>query len=92
MSPNILADYHLRLGIGLARFGNFDRADAELTESLKVAKANQLHEFEFRIERIRTGLRSCEALDVAERDQAAKPPAPDSELAAVCAALTSLTP
>jgi tetratricopeptide (TPR) repeat protein len=92
MSPNILADYHLRLGIGLARFGNFDRADAELTESLQVAKANQLHEFEFRIERIRAGLRSCEALDVAERDQAANPPAPDSELAAVCAALTSLTP
>lgn len=91
MSPNILADYLLRLAIGLARFGHFDRVDAELTRALQVAQAHQLHEFEFRIERIRAGLRSCEALDMAEHDEAAKPPAPGSELGAVCVALTSLT-
>jgi tetratricopeptide (TPR) repeat protein len=91
MSPNILADYLLRLAIGLARFGHFDRADAELTRALQVAQTHQLHEFEFRIERIRAGLRNCEALDLTEHDEAAKPPAPGSELGAVCAALTSLT-
>jgi tetratricopeptide (TPR) repeat protein len=91
MSPNILADYLLRLGIGLARFGHFDRGDAELTQALQVAQAHHLHEFEFRIERIRAGLRNCEALDLVEHDGAAKPPAPGSKLEAVCAALTSLT-
>jgi tetratricopeptide (TPR) repeat protein len=91
MSPNILADYLLKLGIGLARFGHFERAEPELTRAFEVAKAHHLHEFEFRIERIRAGLRSCEALDLAEHDEAAKSPASGSELGAVCAALTSLT-
>ena len=91
MSPNILADYLLRLGIGLARFGHFERAEPELTRALEVAQAHHLHEFEFRIERIRAGLCSCEALDLAEHDEAAKRPAPGSELEAVCAALSSLT-
>jgi tetratricopeptide (TPR) repeat protein len=91
MSPNILADYLLRLAIGLARFGHFERAEPELSRALEVAQAHHLHEFEFRIERIRAGLRNCEALDLAEHDEAAKPPTPGSELGAVCAALTSLT-
>ncbi len=91
MSPNILADYLLKLGIGLARFGQFDRAESELTQALRVAQAHRLHEFEFRIERIRAGLRDCEALDVAEHDAEAEPPAPGSELGAVSAALASLT-
>jgi tetratricopeptide (TPR) repeat protein len=91
MSPNILADYLLRLGIGFARFGHYDRADAALRQALQVAQAHRLHEFEFRIERIKAGLRNCVALDMAEHDEAAKPPASGSELGAVCAALTSLT-
>jgi hypothetical protein len=91
MSPNILADYLLRLAIGLARFGQFDRAAADLTQALQVAQTHHLHEFEFRIERIRAGLRNCEALDLVEHDEDAKPPAPGSELEAVCTALTSLT-
>ncbi len=91
MSPNILADYLLRLGIGLARFGQFDRAAADLTQALQVAQTHHLHEFEFRIERIRAELRNCEALDLVEHDEDAKPPAPGSELEAVCTALTSLT-
>ncbi len=91
MSPNIVADYLLKLGIGLARFGQFDRAETELTHALQVAQAHQLHEFEFRIERIRAGLGDCVALDVAEPDAETEAPAPRAELGAVSTALTSLT-
>lgn len=91
MAPNILTDYLLKLGIGLARFGQFDRAEAELNEALVTAQAHRLHEFEFRIERIRAGLRDCEALEVSEHDTEAEPPAHESALKAVSAALASLT-
>lgn len=91
MAPNILTDYLLKLGIGLARFGQFDRADAELTTATDVARAHGLHEFEFRIERIRAGLRDCAALDLAEPDTEAEPAALGSRLETVSAALISLT-
>ena len=55
MAPNHLADYHLKVGIGLARFGQVDRAAVELRHALGVARAHGLHEFEFRIERILSG-------------------------------------
>jgi tetratricopeptide (TPR) repeat protein len=90
MSPNILADYLLKLGIGMARFGQFDRAETELTHALQVAQAHQLHEFEFRIERIRAGLGDCVGLDVAEHDAETEAPVPRAELGAVSTALTSL--
>ena len=91
MAPNILTDYLLKLGIGLARFGLFDRAVTELDQALRVAQAHRLHEFEFRIERIRAGLRDCEALEMAEHDTEAEPTAHRSTVAAVSAALASLT-
>jgi tetratricopeptide (TPR) repeat protein len=59
MQPNQLVDYHLKLGIGLARFGRFDRSTGEMQLALDVARAHGLHEFEFRIERILAGLRAC---------------------------------
>jgi tetratricopeptide (TPR) repeat protein len=62
MLPNQLADYHLKVGIGLARFGQFDRTPNELRLALEVARAHGLHEFEFRIERITAGLSGCECL------------------------------
>lgn len=62
MLPNQLADYHLKVGIGLARFGQFDRTANELRLALEVARAHGLHEFEFRIERITAGLSGCECL------------------------------
>jgi len=62
MMPNQLADYHLKVGIGLARFGRFDRGIDELRLALEVARAHGLHEFEFRIERILAGLNGCESL------------------------------
>lgn len=89
MSPNILADYLLQLGIGLARFGQFDRSEIELTQALQVAQTHRLHEFEFRIERIRAGLGNCVALEQAEHDAAASS-SPRAQLRAVSTALTSL--
>lgn len=61
--PNIRADYHLKVGIGLARFGNHRRAEGELAQALEIATAHELHELAFRIERTRDGLQDCGALD-----------------------------
>lgn len=63
MAPNQIADYHLKLGIGLGRFGRIDRAAAELQLALQVARSHGLHEFEFRIERILGGLADCSAFE-----------------------------
>src|SRR3989441_2427450 len=57
--PNILADYLLKAGIGRARFGQPDRAERLLTSALRIADEAGLHEFTFRIERVKTGLRDC---------------------------------
>jgi len=90
MAPNILADYQLKLGIGLARFGRFDRAASEIEQALKTARDNGLHEFEFRIDRIRAGLRECEVLQTAEPEPVAEPVAQGAALKEVAAALAML--
>src|SRR5882762_9705042 len=60
MPPNILVDYLLKAGIGRARFGQLDRGERLLTDALRIADEAGLHEFTFRIERIKSGLRgSC---------------------------------
>jgi tetratricopeptide (TPR) repeat protein len=59
MAPNMVTDFLLKVGIGHARFGNFRQAEAFLATALETATANGLHEFEFRIERIRKGLGDC---------------------------------
>lgn len=63
LAPNQVADYHLKLGIGLGRFGRLDRAAAELQLALRVARTHGLHEFEFRIDRILSGLAHCDTFD-----------------------------
>jgi len=60
MTPGMLTDFHLKTGIGYARFGNYRKAEQLLDEALTIAGANRLHEFEFRIERIKAGLGDCE--------------------------------
>jgi tetratricopeptide (TPR) repeat protein len=90
MAPNILADYHLKLGIGLARFGRIERAASEMEQALKTARVNGLHEFEFRIDRIRAGLRECEAFESTEREADAEPVAQGAALKEVSAALVTL--
>jgi hypothetical protein len=57
-------DLYLKLGIGVARFGNIGRATDILTAARALAAEHGLHEFEFRIERIQAGLPDCvHALD-----------------------------
>src|SRR2546428_13555062 len=60
MAPNMVTDFLLKVGIGHARFGYFSKAETFLATALETAAANGLHEFEFRIERIRNGLGDCE--------------------------------
>lgn len=90
MAPNILVDYHLKVGVGLARFGQFAHAATELENALRVARAHGLHEFEFRIERVQAGLRDCEALELAEHDPVTEPGDNPRALGEVFAALASL--
>ncbi len=60
MPPNIFVDYMLKSGIGRARFGQLDRAERLLVSALRIADEAGLHEFTFRIERIKAGLRDCD--------------------------------
>ena len=90
MAPNILADYHLKLGIGLARFGRFDRAVSELQHAHQIARAHGLHELEFRIERIQVGLPDCVTVDV-ERETGTEQPGWAATLANVSTALAGLS-
>jgi len=58
-APNIRTDYHLKAGVGFARFENNGRAEQELRRALEIATTHELHEFVFRIERLLEGLREC---------------------------------
>jgi len=60
MAPNMVTDFLLKVGIGHARFGNLRKAETFLAAALETAAGHGLHEFEFRIERIRNGLGDCE--------------------------------
>jgi tetratricopeptide (TPR) repeat protein len=91
MAPNILADYHLKVGIGLARFGQIDRAAAQLQQAQQVARTHGLHEFEFRIERIQLGLSDCATVDV-EPENGLEQPGWTASLLEVSTALAGLTP
>jgi tetratricopeptide (TPR) repeat protein len=56
-AANIRTDYHLKLGIGFARFEHYGRAEQELRRALDIATTHDLHEFVFRIERLIDKLR-----------------------------------
>ena len=88
--PNIRADYHLKVGIGLARFGMYGKAEAQMQQALEIASAHGLHEFVFRIERIKGGLRECEALAHCE-STAAEPVVWTEQLMEVSASLAALS-
>ena len=90
MPPNIRADFYLKQGIGQARFGQFRRAEALLEQALEFASAAGLHEFEFRIERIKNGLHDCEQALHVEATTAAEPVLQTEELREVSASLAQL--
>jgi tetratricopeptide (TPR) repeat protein len=92
MPPNILVDFTLKTGIGLARFGQLDRAEASLEVALRMAEQARLHEFVFRIERIKNGLRACtEPVDVPHLATAA-PESQEEAVREVSAQLAELSP
>lgn len=90
MPPNILADYHLKSGIGEARFGLFRRSRASLARALKIAEDAGLHEFVFKIERIKNGLRACEESLVATPCADAEPIIQSEAVRQVSASLAHL--
>jgi len=89
MAPNMRADFLLKTGVGLARFGLFDRAQSMMENALEVADQNQLHGLEFKIERIKNGLRDCEA-EVKAGQYAATEPVGSEEVREVSASLAEL--
>lgn len=89
MPPNILTDYYLKAGIGSARFGNVRRAQHLLEQAAGVAAAHRLHEFEFRIERIKAGLGDSEE-EEAQPLAAAEPVLQSEALREVSASLALL--
>jgi tetratricopeptide (TPR) repeat protein len=87
--PHLRADYHLKVGIGLARFGNYVKGEAQMQQALEIATAHGLHDVVFRIERIKNGLHECEAL---EHESAAEEPVIWTEqLREVSASLAALS-
>jgi tetratricopeptide (TPR) repeat protein len=92
MPANIRADFHLKVGIGLARFGNFRKATTELQAALEIAAAHGLHELVFRVERITSGLRDWDTLAECERIAATEPVVRSEALREVSASLASLAP
>lgn len=90
MPANILADFYLKAAIGRARFGQFDRADSLGRTALKIAEDAGLHEFAFRIERIRNGLRDCQLGCDAPAQSAAESKFPSDTIREVSAALAHL--
>ncbi len=92
MPPNILMDFLLKDGIGRARFGQFERADALLANALRIAENAGLHEFEFRVERMKNGLRDCHQGCEGPLVAATEPACDSEAVREVSAALANLAP
>ncbi|HYL55944.1 MAG TPA: tetratricopeptide repeat protein, partial [Gemmatimonadales bacterium] len=90
MPPNILADFMLKIGVGRARFGQFERAEILLATALSIAEAAHLHEAAFRIERIKKGLRDCQQVCDVTPEAVAEPPCTHDAVREVSAALAHL--
>jgi tetratricopeptide (TPR) repeat protein len=89
MAPDIFVDYALKLGIGMARFGQFARAATQFDIALRAAQKHGIHEFEFRIERIRAGLHDCQLMAETEQTTIAESEH-GAALGAVASALNAL--
>lgn len=87
---NVRADYHFKVGIGMARFGNYSKAETQMQQALEISSAHALHEMVFRIERIKNGLCECEALERVE-SHAAEPAMWTEAVREVSASLAALS-
>jgi tetratricopeptide (TPR) repeat protein len=56
MSPSMQVDYHYKMGVGFARFGQVVRARTSLTTSLELAERHRLNAWYFKIEQALAGL------------------------------------
>jgi tetratricopeptide (TPR) repeat protein len=56
MSPSMAVDYHYKVGMGLARFGQQGRARAALSQALALAEQHRLNAWYFKIEQALTNL------------------------------------
>jgi tetratricopeptide (TPR) repeat protein len=90
MPSHIVVDFYLKAGIGRARFGQTERAEALLATALAIAERAGLHEFAFRIERVKNGLRDCQEELVATFQSAAEPVPQSAAVREVSASLTRL--
>jgi tetratricopeptide (TPR) repeat protein len=90
MAPNMVADYYLKAGIGNARFGRFRQATGLMQQALQVAESAGIHEFVFKIERIKSGLRDCEEALASTSRAEAEPVIHNQAVRAVSASLARL--
>jgi tetratricopeptide (TPR) repeat protein len=56
MPPSLSVDYHYKMGVGLARFGQAGRAHVSLTTGLELSERHGLNAWYFKIERALRGL------------------------------------
>ena len=56
MTPSMAVDYRYKTAVGLARFGQVERAGQWLAEALGIAEKHRLNEWYFRLERMLKGL------------------------------------
>jgi hypothetical protein len=52
MPPSMLADFHFKAGVGLARFGQVSRARALLKGGLALSEAHRLNAWYFRFDKV----------------------------------------
>ena len=90
MPPNVLADFYVKSGVGSARFGNVARGRQLLDRAAGVATAHRLHEVEFRIEQIKSGLDDGETAASEQPHAAAEPYFESDALREVSASLALL--
>ena len=59
MPPSMAVDFQYQAGVGMARFGQLDRARKSLTMALELAEEHQLNTWYFKVERVMRGLAAC---------------------------------
>jgi tetratricopeptide (TPR) repeat protein len=73
MPPSMVADFHFKAGVGMARFGRYKRAREFLTAGLQVSEEHRLNVWYFRFERELESLEGLEAASEARQPEPATP-------------------
>jgi tetratricopeptide (TPR) repeat protein len=76
MPPSAAADYHFKLGIGFARFGQYDRAIETLARARELAETHALNAWYFRIDNVLNDLKARRAVETKARAPAELKQAP----------------